>query len=122
MAAAASDDASKVRDDQMLIRFTAILLQARNRFENHPDYGKGIKRDRAVMDFLLGAASATLTHADHALYAHIVRVTTYVVAIRGYKEIEAMLKKWDFEMSNQFMAEARRLTELPDPNTSHSDA
>ncbi len=107
---------------EVQLRFTAILMQARNRFEAHPDYGKGIKRDRAVMDFLLGAATAALTHGDAALYAHIVRVTTYIVAIRGYKEVEQMLKKFDFEKPPGFMDEARKLTELPDPNKSHTTA
>lgn len=53
---------------------------------------KGKKRDAAVMDFFLGAALALELEGKQEVAEHIKRVTCWILAIKGYSEVELMAR------------------------------
>ena len=53
----------------------------------------GVKRDNAALDYFCGAASMAELSGDTALYAHLGRIITLLIAVRGYIAVAELARE-----------------------------
>ena len=53
---------------------------------------RGKKRDEASLEFFLGAAALAEAQGDEPLCQHILKISGWMISIRGFKAVEELAK------------------------------